>query len=251
MAHSRQRAPGHNLGLGHENLSRPLGSASLPDRRRPLVLIRWPSAIPGWTKPYTGRSPSNPSTHSLCLASFSLSRAAPGKPTPSVGEQTQRGVESIEEKAAPPRAPRRCACPPVGGCATVKRLHGGADRRARTPMRVSCDGLVRFKRKMGSVSTHMAAHIHTGSGHYVAAKDLPPLHGSRCPRRGSIRYDGGVGYSCTVMTTRGRRRCTTKSMARACEDSGSASTHVLVLEPFPDSLPTVNPVDSGGKSQKH
>jgi hypothetical protein len=56
MAHSRQRAPGHNLGLGHENLSRPLGSVSLPDQRRPLILIRWPSTIPGWTEPYTGQA---------------------------------------------------------------------------------------------------------------------------------------------------------------------------------------------------
>jgi hypothetical protein len=50
MAHSRlarQRAPGHNLGLGRESLSRPLGPASRPDRRRPLILIRRPSAIPG------------------------------------------------------------------------------------------------------------------------------------------------------------------------------------------------------------
>jgi hypothetical protein len=144
--------------------------------------------------------------------------------------------------------PRRRARPPVGGCTTVKRLHGGADRHARTPMRVSCDGLARFKRKRGSVPTLMTAHIHTGSGHYSAAKYLRPLPGSGCPRRGPIRYDGGVGYSCTVMMTRGQRRRTAKTMARACNDSGSASTRALVLEPFPDSLPTVNPIDSGGKS---
>jgi hypothetical protein len=119
--------------------------------------------------------------------------------------------------------PRRRACLPVGGRTAVKRLHGGADRRARTPMRVSCDGLARFKCKRGSVSTHMAAHIHVGSGHYAVAKDLPPLPGSGCPRRGSIQYDGGVGYSCTVMMTHGRWRRTAKAMARACDDSGGKS----------------------------
>jgi hypothetical protein len=36
-----------------------------------------------------------------------------------------------------------------------------------------------------------------------------------------------------------------------CVNGGSASTRALVLEPFPDSLLTVNPVDSGGKSLKH
>jgi hypothetical protein len=34
-------------------------------------------------------------------------------------------------------------------------------------------------------------------------------------------------------------------------NGGSASTRALVLEPFPDSLPMANPVDSGDKSLKH
>jgi hypothetical protein len=51
------------------------------------------------------------------------------------------------------------------------------------------------------------------------------------------------------MTTAARASTCSKPVERV--NGGSASTRALVLEPFPDSLPTVNPVDGGGKSLKH
>jgi hypothetical protein len=78
----------------------------------------------------------NPSTFSPL--SFSLRRARVSKPSPPRRSTDELlNVRRENGSVAPSGAPRRRACPPLGGRATVKWPHGGVFLRSCTPIATS------------------------------------------------------------------------------------------------------------------
>jgi hypothetical protein len=117
---------------------------------------------------------------------------------------------------------------------SVARAHRSVDALALTGITVWLTGSASFS----AIESPSPSSSHTAR--------LRPTHGAQPLRRREWLYksrprahDGGGSGIYHAQ----------KPVERV--NGGSASTRVLVLEPFPDSLLTANPVDNGGKSLKH
>jgi hypothetical protein len=121
MARLRAGAPPRSRSPGGPGPGKTCAKLGL-ERRWLSISIGWLSVDSSQTKLVPGRA-HNPSALILHSHLLALSTTVPHRATRSVSERLSWGEET--EPASPLGAPRRRACPPLGGRDTIEWPHGG------------------------------------------------------------------------------------------------------------------------------